>query len=492
MDQRDRLPGPLREFTTYLDGLLARLDPDGGWCGIFSQRDPEGMRACVEGREVPPWDVMEALLHDLAAHHGSGAVALERDRARALYAAAVTAYDTRPGGREALADRLDVMLREQRYAAERQAELGRELATATTPDRADALRVDLAWAHDDFERATARCAEIRSRMADLDRPTARTGRRPGAPGAMGAPGAGAGPALAPGTDRHGTAGTVPGPRAGHSPQSGPRPGREGTPPGPELEQRPPADAPAPASPVAEPPRKRRRGSARFAGMTEVEDAAPEVVPLLPPQGVAQRPAPRGARFAGAAAETVPERTATPGAPVDDTARQLIARTVRTLVRLRGEGRGGEAHALLIDAVHWPAPQLPPFAAELESAGLGADWTTLLWEAASLPAERLVEAADALLAAGRGADSEQIVRQGVARPAPEIGEAVLGLAARGRDREVRVLLDAYVRVRTPEQAARSAEPDPRRLVPLLLDAARSVSDERHWDLLHALRVAGLAT
>ncbi|MEU6418045.1 hypothetical protein ABZ886_12090 [Streptomyces spiralis] len=492
VDQRDRLPGPLREFTTYLDGLLARLDPAGGWCGIFWQRDPEGMRACVEGREVPPWDVMEALLHDLAADHGPTVVAHERDRARALYAAAVTAYDTRPGGRESLGDRLDVMLREQRYAAERQAGLSRDLATATTPDRADALRVDLAWAHDDFERATARCAEIRSRMADLDRSTAPAGRRPGVPSAMGAQGAEAGPAPAPGTDGYGTAGTVPGPRIGHSPQAGVRPGREGTAPGPELGQHAPADAPAPANPVAEPPRKRRRGSARFAGMSEPEDAAPEVVPVLPPQTADRRPTPRGARFAGAAAETDPERTATPGARVDDTARELIARTVRTLLRLRGEGRGGEAHALLIEAVHWPAPQLPPLAAELESAGLGADWTTLLWEAASLPAERLVEAADALLAAGRGADSEQIVRQGVARPAPEIGEAVLGLAAGGRDREVRVLLDAYVRVRTPEQAARSAEPDPGRLVPLLLDAARSVSNERHRDLLHALRVAGLAT
>ncbi|WP_306185183.1 hypothetical protein [Streptomyces sp. MK5] len=500
MDHRGQLPGPLREFTTYLDGLLARLDPAGGWCGIFWQRDPEGMRACVEGREVPPWDVMEALLHDLTADHRPAALALERDRARALYAAAVTAYDTRPGGREALGDRLDVMLREQRYAAERQAELSRDLATATTPDRADALRADLAWAHDDFERATARCAEIRSRLADLDRATTPVGRRPGAPSAMGVPGGEAGPALAPGTDGYGAAGTVLGSQDGHGPQAGARPGREGTPAGPELGQgrlaeapapAPPV-APAPAPPVAEPPRKRRRGSARFAGMTEAEDAAPEVVPLLPPQTAAHRPTPRGARFAGAAAGAVPERTATSGTPVDDTARQLIARTVRTLLRLRGEGRGGEAHALLIEAVHWPAPHLPPLAAELERAGLGADWTTLLWEAASLPAERLVEAADALLAAGRGADSEQIVRQGVARPAPEIGEAVLGLAARGRDREVRVLLDAYVRVRTPEQAARSAEADPWRLVPLLLDAARSVSDERHWDLLHALRVAGLAT
>ncbi|MBK3638919.1 hypothetical protein JHN52_40055, partial [Streptomyces sp. MBT97] len=48
---------------------------------------------------------------------------------------------------------------------------------------------------------------------------------------------------------------------------------------------------------------------------------------------------------------------------------------------------------------------------------------------------------------------------------------------------------YVRVRTPEEAARSAAPAPRTLVPLLLEAARSVSEERHWDLVHALRVAG---
>jgi hypothetical protein len=45
------------------------------------------------------------------------------------------------------------------------------------------------------------------------------------------------------------------------------------------------------------------------------------------------------------------------------------------------------------------------------------------------------------------------------------------------------------VRTPEEAARSAEADPQRLVPLLLEAAQGVSDERHWDLVHALRVAG---
>ncbi|MEV6961759.1 hypothetical protein AB0M97_21675 [Streptomyces sp. NPDC051207] len=60
------------------------------------------------------------------------------------------------------------------------------------------------------------------------------------------------------------------------------------------------------------------------------------------------------------------------------------------------------------------------------------------------------------------------------------------------REVRALLDANVRMRTPEESARGVDPDPGTLVPLLLEAARGVSDERYRDLVHALRIAGHAT
>ncbi|WP_258055813.1 hypothetical protein [Streptomyces sp. Ru62] len=167
----DRLSGRVREFASYLDALLARLDPRGGWNGVFWQRDPDGMRACLDGREVPPWDVVEALLEDLGALYGPAAAGAERERARALHAAAVTAYDARPGARDALADRLDVMLREQRYAAERHAGLSRRLSTPVPGDQADALRLDLAWAHDDHTRATSRCAELRARLEALDRRT---------------------------------------------------------------------------------------------------------------------------------------------------------------------------------------------------------------------------------------------------------------------------------------------------------------------------------
>nr|WP_282701294.1 hypothetical protein [Streptomyces sp. CC219B] len=693
----EQLPGQVREFANYLDGLLARLDQGGGWCGVFWQRDPEGMQACVDGREVPPWDVVEALLQDLAAGYGLEAARAEAVRARALHAAALAAYDTLPGARDALRDRLDIMLREQRYAAERQAELGRLLASAASPQEADALRLDLAWARDDHARATARCAELRARMGELERRDA-SGRAAairrerggegegggsavfsvdGGEGREGVEGAGGGVpqqgagAAAPrpseargwwdkphagapagargyGTERHvdaagpqpgasgGGAGAGPGsglgggagrgsghdggagpgggldagagsgdpavgsPHAGpgavgsshagpggpaarlpHASPGGPavdapgtRPGasparaphadparRPASPPTPQsmpsaarsaapvaglappapdpapsvFEPAPPAPEPAPSAPESAPSvfepaapapeptppaprpaaltpqpaqpapptpqptpptpkqRKRRRGGARFAGIVE-EEAAPAAVPpaVLPPvpePGAGSGRTLRGARFAGVDAT---ERSEPRAEPVDAADRREVAGAVARLVRLRAEGRSGEAHALLAEITYSSPARYPLLAAEMQHAGLGADWATLLWEAASLPADRLVAAADALVAGGLRADGEQILRQGVVRPAEEMGRAVLALAREGRVREIGALLDAYVRVRTPEEAARSAAADPQTLVPLLLEAARGVSEQRHWDLVHALRVAGFTT
>ncbi|MEW2561575.1 hypothetical protein [Streptomyces griseorubiginosus] len=787
----DQLPGQVREFVAYLSGVLARLDQGGGWCAVFWQRDPDGMQACLDGREVPPWDVVEALLQDLAGAYGLDAARAEAERARPLHAAAQSAHDARPGGRDALGDRFDVMLREQRYAAERQAELGRLLAAAATQEEADALRLDLAWARDDHERAVRRCAELQSRMAELDRRTmgdradaARRGRLEGAgffrrgrtgdaaafgegePGAglsgtghgeriwadgrqsggsgphahegeatggrggegpgssghggpgpgdgawadgrqsggsgahahegeaggsghgergyrawadgraSGAAGTGGRGGEGPGSSGHGGPGDrtwgdgrgresggsgahghgregeeaggsghgergdrgwgdapmsegsptdgrgqgdewssghsartpsvgagrpgapatgfpampqqrgtavaaadityagqhpATGPAApsatGPGPAEGPHPGYGPQPTAPDETLRPGNGTPYPNSPDAfdraygpqptapdetlrpgngtphpnrpdafdrayapqqtstgtaapdrtpltdaqpetppeAPPtakqRKRRRGGARFAGEADAEVGPvvvpPTAVPDLPAEPAKRGRTPRGARFAGAADTTdvrQPGRTRAQkasGDAEDAAAPRETADTVATLVRLRAEGRTGEAHALLVEVAHWPAARFPLLAAELQRAGLGADWATLLWEAASLPAEQLVAAADALVAAGRGADGEQMLRQGVARPAGEIGAAVLALLGEGRRREASALLDAYVRVRTPEEAARSAEPDPRTLVPLLLTAASAVSQERHWDLVHALRVAGFS-
>ncbi|MFD6035297.1 hypothetical protein ACFWHF_12260 [Streptomyces griseoincarnatus] len=586
----EQLPDSVREFTDHLRGLLARLDRYAGWCLVFWQRDPEGMRACLEGREPPPWDVVESLLQDLAAVHGPAAAEAELPRARSLHAEATAAFDARPGARQTLGDHLDVMLREQRYAADRRADLTRRLADAANHEEAEALGNDLAWAEDDHRRATARCAELTARMTALDDRTRATspahtqGRfatrrtpdaassesrgaqaapadrgRPSSPtppspaqghvptpadrghgpssaalargsapirggrglssagdgGGPASPGSGRGPTPAgpshrlpaPGSphphpashaaDRHTTAPPeahpsphaarqAPAPRPhGHPAPSGPVP--------PELraaQQHVPPPAPAEEARPA-PSRKRRRGGARFAGV-EDDGAAPlaepaAAVPELPVTATAAR----GARFAGAAAETDAEERPQESRPDAEGLRE-VAHLVRTLTRLRREGRSGDAHVLLNEAAYWPAVRFPLLAGEMERAGLAADWATLLWEAAAtLPAERLVAASDALTAGGRAEDGEQILRQGVVRPAAEIGHAALALADGTRHRELRALLDACVRMRTPQDAARTAAPDPGRLVPLLLTAARGVSEERHWDVLHALRVAGLA-
>ncbi|MFJ8332380.1 hypothetical protein [Streptomyces sp. NPDC094437] len=577
----DQLPGHVREFTHYLAGLLARVDQGGGWCAVFWQRDPDGMRACLDGREMPPWDVVEALLQDLAAAYGPEAAAREQEHARTLHLAALDAYDARPGGRDALSDRLDVMLREQRYAVERQAELGRSLACAVTREEADALRLDLAWAHDDHERATARCTELRSRIAESDRrqrggdatpirreddggfPQQRgpegSGSESSAPGGAYAGAYGSGASNGGGQGSHGgygasngvdhrgygadegagndgqkagrqgaptdpyasgatgpgrgaRAGGEPGPGWQADPDGDPyapgaravgrgvhagaegAPGQHGAPDDPYTDPGSAAHAPETPDPSVK-PRKRRRGSARFAGMASEGDD-PVVVPPaaeadVPAPGGSGGRSPRGARFAGAAAgPEEPQAPAWPEPPVDTGLAEEVAAVVAELVRLRADGRSGEAHVLLVDCAHWPAARFPLLAGELQRAGLGADWATLLWEAASLPADRLVAAADALTVAGRGPDGEQILRQGVARPADEIGGAVLDLLGAGRRREAGALLDAYVRVRAPEEVVHSAEPDPGTLVPLLLEAARGVSPERHRDLAHALRVAGL--
>ncbi|OIJ96285.1 hypothetical protein [Streptomyces monashensis] len=547
-----RLPGPVWEFAGCLDGLLARLDQGEGWSGVFWQRDPEGMRACLEGREVPPWDVVEALLDDLAAVYGTAAADAERARARSLYRAALASCDARPGARAALADRLDVMLREQRYAAERQAELTRLLTTGAPGADLDSLRLDLAWAHDDHARASARCEELRGRLAELDRratvhragsvrerpapgggpPADRPGRaeapvadgvraevpvRGGGGSVEVSSGGGAGSAEVP-VDDGGRAEVRVGGRAGWAEVPGgagaveapvaAAPFAPASPtvvvPEPDPVPPPPAARHAPHSAAGPPPdsgslpvpgatpRKRRRGSARFAGMAE-DEAAPVVVPQAPvaaaraPQA-AESARPRGARFAGAAERPAEAETARVE-HVDTGADAAVAEAVGRLARLRAAGRSGEAHALLADVAQWPPARFPLLADALHRAGLGADWATLLWEAASLPAQRLAGVADALAAAGRDGDGRQLLRQGVARPAEQVGSAVLRLADDGRRREARALLDACVRGRTAQEAARTVAPEPGRLVPLLLDAARGVSEERHWDLVHALRVAG---
>ncbi|MGW1203199.1 hypothetical protein [Streptomyces cyaneofuscatus] len=462
-------------FAQYLREMTARLDPGRGWYGVFTRRDPQGMRSCLDGVEIPPWDVVESLLADLAEVHGAYFAEQVSVRAAALYSASAAAHDRRPGGRQELVHRLELMIREQGRAAERLRTAG-----AGGVDPADPEAV--AWAHDDHRRASARCAELRKRLAAVTVPHPRAGA-----GAERVPGA------APERVPEFVAEPVPAPEPVPNPvpESAPASGG-GEAPGWSRSRRPAAgSAPAPASAPA--PRRKKPRGARFAGL-DVDDGeetayAPSPVPALPAPPSEGGSAPRGARFGGGPAEAAEEAPA-PAALPDPGAGEAVAAAVGRLVRLRAEGRSGEAHVVLCEVAAWPAPRLPVLAVALYRAGLAADWTTLLWEASSLPPAGFAAAAGALAAAGRDEDCGLLLRQGVARPAAEVAEAVLALDGAGREGEARALLGAFVRVRTPQEAAELAGGGGDRVLPHLLAAAREVSVEREWDLIHALRVAGV--
>ncbi|MDX3373380.1 hypothetical protein PV390_03080 [Streptomyces sp. ME02-6991-2A] len=450
-------------FAQYLREMTARLDPGRGWYGVFTRRDPQGMRSCLDGVEIPPWDVVESMLADLAEVHGAYFAEQVSVRAAALYSASAAAHDRRPGGRQELVHRLELMIREQGRAAERLRTAG---AGGVDPADPDAL----AWAHDDHRRASARCAELRKRLAAVTVPHPRAGADPGRV-----------PGHAP--EREVAPEPVPNPVPESAPASG-----GGEAPGWSRSPRPAAGpAPAPA------PRRKKPRGARFAGL-DVDDEeetayAPSPVPALPAPPSEGGSAPRGARFGGGPAEAAEEGPA-PAALPDAGAGEAVAAAVGRLVRLRAEGRSGEAHVVLCEVAAWPAPRLPVLAVALYRAGLAADWTTLLWEASSLPPAGFAAAAGALAAAGRDEDCGLLLRQGVARPAAEVAEAVLALDGAGREGEARALLGAFVRVRTPQEAAELAGGGGDRVLPHLLAAAREVSVEREWDLVHALRVAGV--
>ncbi|MEN8654708.1 hypothetical protein ABCR94_29985 [Streptomyces sp. 21So2-11] len=472
-----QLPVDIGVFARYLGDLTALLDTGGGWCGVFWRRDPEGMRACLEGTELPPWDVVEALLQDLATTHGTQAAEHEAVRARALHTAAAMEHDRRPDGRAALAERLGAMRREQTYAVGRERELTDRLRDSVDGVDAERVGLELAWVRDDRERAAARCAEITDRLAALDAWEGHDVVQPSAPVRPPAPDTWF---RAQDTTQDTTQDAA---ADGSGEPSDPyAPGSYGS---SDADPAPsPSPAPAPAA------RRRPRG-ARYAGLDDDSDDGGGVF-TVPGLSAPAAAGPRGARYAGVAEE---EAVEVPGSEPDREqaaeGERAASDAVTVLVRLRVEGRSGEAHALLCEAAAWPVDRLPVLAGALHRAGLAADWGTLLWEAASLPPHRVAAMAGALDAAGLAEDGRQLLRQCVARPAPEVAATLLALDAAGQQREVRSLADAFVRVRTPEDCAHLAQSDPHRLVPLLLDAARDAGPGRHRDVAHALRVAGIA-
>ncbi len=426
MSQQRAAACPLEAFAGELRRLTGLLDPREGWYAVFAGGDPAGLRDCLEGREVPPWDVLASLLHDVAVRHGAGTAHAARRRLGESYPRAVAAYDERAGGEEALRGRLRAAEREREAAAVRERGLLAEGASAS----------EAAWARDYRERTEARCAELRARLE---------GGRPATP--------------------------VTGP----SPDAGPAPDPD------------PVPAPGPAPAPVE--RRARGGGSRFAGVKGAgEDPGPSLVPPGMEAGGAAAPQ-GGARFAGAVDDAGPVHR-DPDAEELDVARERARDVLRELAALHRADRAGGAHVRLCAAARGPALELAVLVGELDAAGWAADGTTLLWEAACLPPRELAAAADALAATGRDAECAQLLRQGVARPVEEVAEAALELHGAGRFTELGTLLAALIRSRTPVETASAAHAGPRVLVPALLSAAREVSPHAYDSTANALRGTGL--
>ncbi|AUH39722.1 hypothetical protein [Streptomyces sp. CMB-StM0423] len=482
----------MAEFARFLRQITGWLDERSGWYGVFRRGDPDGLRACLDGSVLPPWDVVESLLHDLAGHAGRRTADAALPRARDLHRAAVAAHDARRPDRAALTAVLRARLAEHRAAEDGAERLRDRLAVERDPWTAQQLEDELAWVRDDAARASARCTELRGRIEALTRQAA--GREPVPPppavlrGARFAGAASAPPPVLPvvgGTYEGvlpGAAGSGAGPAAGAA-GAGPLPGSGG------------ADGSGAESGAAVPPPP---GSARFPGPGAEWAGPPAVGAPEPAAGAAAVPAvppPRGARFAGAGSGGGGRRRqdaaeADRAAARRAAARRLAGETAAAVAALRDAGRTGEAYARLSAAAAGPPEALPDLAAELERTAGPAEVATLLWEAAALPPERLTGAADAFAAAGRSREALQLVRHAAARPVPELAAILSALHRAGRDRESEELLAAFTGARSTDEAVELAGADPGRLVPQLLRAARRGPAQRHRRLAHAMRSAGL--
>lgn len=491
-----RLPYAAGEFAQYLTELCGRIDRTDGWYAIFRQRDPDGLRACLDGVEIPPWDVVESLLHDLAAATGAVYAEQEAARARALHTAAATAHDRLEGGHEALRERLELMRREEAYAKSRALELLRLLAAE--PERGpgtEHLTHELAWNRDDHARAMARITELTAR---LDRLRAVRPPDPAWPPGRDAAGAGR-PATAGDTvvvadtagapsgagARRAPAGAAAAPHpAGALPDAGqaPGPAREPDRPAPRHPAAP-HDPAAPQGLAASGLADRARlagdahlgGGAHLAGPTPLVSHAPHEAARHPAAAQAQAPAPAPAREPAAPRGAVGAVGTAVGVPAREAKRAKEA--ARAAKRPRRGGarfagvedddggpvavpllpvaddtpRGARYGGAPVNGVPVAAPAPDPAGAvqaaretvaalgRLRAEGRGGEAHVVLCEAAARPGTWLPALAAELDRSGLGADRATLLWEVASQPAARVAAAADALALAGRDDDCRLLL-----------------------------------------------------
>jgi hypothetical protein len=462
------------DFTRWFRSLVAVHGARQGWYGVFAGREPDAAHAYERGSQIPPWDVVRAVLHDLAAARGAAPDPAEMAGARDLYVAAVTAWDAVPGAEQDLRARLEAAVRAHDVAVLRERESARALdnaAAAPASAATDRLVSIHAWARDDRERAAARRDDLHARLAALrsrpqtlppapgqavphgyadargPRAAARSAAGP-APGEAAAaawwtPATPSGPAADRDPARSGTPGAgqssparwdaEPGSRAGGgAPVTGtadPAAGAPGDEPGPEPGGRP-ERAPSWRSGAGRKPGRsaaRPRG-ARFAGAGY--DDADDAVDAAPAGPIRPQRAPRGARFAGApAAEAAgPVPVAVPG-------------TAPRGARFAGAPAAASRPGVTATDQRWSAQARAEAArlGELRAAGQSGAAYVVLCEAASGPAERLPHLLREVERVGLAADAATLLWEVAGQPPVPLAAAAAALAAAGRTGDCRTLL-----------------------------------------------------
>ncbi|AXE23726.1 hypothetical protein C0216_09840 [Streptomyces globosus] len=452
----------------YLRGLTRRLDPGAGWYGEFLRRDPEGLRACLEGEALPPWDVVESLLADLEAASGAGIAAREVRYAAWLRAEAAAEWDRLPGGAEELRAHVAAAAAQRTACEAALHALTARLAGAADRTEAAALASEHAWLRDDTARAASRHADLTARLAALapapgpahpadalPAVPAQPYARPPASGGGGGEGQGR-PARSeparggePAPDR-----TPPAPptavQPGHSPLGGAAPH---PPPAPVQGAHPASDeAPDPGLYGAG-----RPGGTGSAGVPPAGTArrAPAAHPADPPQAGPARQAPRGAEDADRSAEGgFPG-----GAPAagdtepDGGAGSAVAPPSRRRARKAGGARYAGAAAaedapptgVPYDAGPVPAPAPAPRGARFAGASEAAAADPAATDPAAAGAAARPVAAPSSAASGTAPAAGPVVGPGAADgPAADIGWTVrelAGLRGAGRGGEAYALLCA---------------------------------------------------
>ncbi|MFE2285425.1 hypothetical protein ACFXDJ_14765 [Streptomyces sp. NPDC059443] len=458
------------QLSGYMRGLTQRLDPGTGWYGEFLRRDPEGMRACLDGAAMPPWDVLESLLGDLAGRTGpagalggtdSEAIAREARYAAGLRAAAVEAWDRLPGGVEELHTLLAAAVAQRAQAQASLRALSARLARTADPEVAEALSRELSWTRDDAARAAARHEDLTTRLAALAPPAARPGwaapPTEETPAGAGAFGSAAPPAVDPlaGVPRQRSggigqgsgwaegrsggleqgSGSAEGPSGGPEQRSGgAAQGSGGLAQGSGGPGQGSGGAAGVGAPVGRAEGRwlrgaRRSGGARFAGA-----AVPEAQAFTPPPGAPETEAPlRGARFgrparaADAAAGTEPVAAAGPAAA------EAAAWAEPGAGPAAGPAPWSEPAA-------GPAPGVEPTARPprdpvggivaaliaLRAQGRSGEAHALLCEAAAGPVEWLPGLGEELVRAGLAADWATLLWEAASLPPARFAAAAVAL------------------------------------------------------------------